>query len=168
MAITRQKKTEILRELAESVSDALSMVFVRFKGLSVKEANELRTALKAQNVRYRVTKKTLLKRALDAGNIIGNTPELEGEVAFAYLSKQKGDDITAPARNIHGFVKKSKGRLTFLGGIIEGRFLSKEEVETVAAIPPTPVLRGMFVNVINSPIQRMVIALDAIAQKKTS
>ncbi len=166
MAITREKKEALLVELKDIVSNAVSIAFVHFKGLSVKEASELRSTLKAEGVRYRVTKKTLLKRVLDADKVEGEIPSLDGEVAFAYLSKDAGDDMTAPARNLNTFIKKFKDKITFLGGVIEHRFITKEEVETVAAIPPTPVLRGMFVNVINSPIQKLVIALDAIAQKK--
>ena len=165
MAITREKKAALLGELKDIVSNALSIAFVHFKGLNVQEANELRSALKKDGVQYRVIKKTLLKRVLNDAPIAGDIPALDGEVAFAYIPKETGD-MTAPARSLNDFVKKSKDRLMFLGGVIEQRFISKAEVEVVAAIPPTPVLRGMFVNVINSPIQKLVIALDAIAQKK--
>ncbi|MFQ5541100.1 MAG: hypothetical protein ACE5F4_02550, partial [Candidatus Paceibacteria bacterium] len=60
-----------------------------------------------------------------------------------------------------------KDRLVFLGGIAGNRFLSKGEVETVAAIPPAPILRGMFVNIINSPIQRFAVALGEVAKQKS-
>lgn len=166
MAITREKKVQLLEQLKGIVQDAVSITFVHFKGVSVAEANELRNTLKKEGVRYLVAKKTLIKRTLDEVKVAGELPELGGEVAFAYLPKDAGEDITAPARNLNEFVKKFKGRLTFLGGVVENRFLSKIEVETVAAIPPMPILRGMFVNVINSPIQRCAIALHAIAEKK--
>lgn len=166
MAITREKKVELLKKLKDIVTDATSIAFVHFKGLTVHEANELRTALKKEGVGYIVAKKTLLKRTLDEAKVEGDLPSLDGEVAFAYLPTAEGEDMTAPARNVGEFVKKFKDRLTFLGGVVENRFLSKTEIETVAAIPPTPVLRGMFVNIINSPIQRCAIALQAIADKK--
>lgn len=166
MAITREKKTELLKQLKDIVLNATSIAFVHFKGITVQEATEFRNILKKEGVRYLVAKKTLLKRTLDEAKIAGELPELGGEVAFAYLPKEAGDDITAPARMLNGFVKKFKDRLVFLGGVVENRFLSKMEVETVAAIPPMSVLRGMFVNIINSPIQRFAIALDEVAKKK--
>lgn len=166
MAISREKKIQILEQLKGIVTNAASIAFVHFKGVSVAEATELRNTLKKEGVRYLVTKKTLLKRTLDEAKIAGTLPELGGEIAFAYLPQEAGEDSTAPARSLSEFVKKFKGRLTFLGGVAEKRFLSKGEIETIAAIPPIPVLRGMFVNIINSPIQRFAIALNEIAKKK--
>lgn len=166
MAITRQKKEELLVELKNIISDAVSVAFVHFKGLNVHEANELRASLKKEGVRYMVTKKTLLKKTFVDTGVAGDLPSLDGEVAFAYLPSSAGEDMTAPARNLHEFVGKFKNKLTFLGGIVDKRFVSKTEVETIASIPPTPVLRGMFVNIINSPIQRMAIALSEVAKKK--
>lgn len=167
MAITREKKTEILTQLKDIVASATAIAFVHFKGLSVAEASELRVALKKEGVRYLVTKKTLLKRTLDEAKVEGEAPALDGEVAFAYLPKEQGDDLTAPARTLNEFVKQFKDRLVFLGGIAGNRFLSKGEVETVAAIPPAPILRGMFVNIINSPIQRFAVALGEVAKQKS-
>lgn len=167
MAITREKKATILANLKDVLSNTASVVFVHFKGLSVDDANELRGALKKEGVKYMVTKKTLLKKTLNEQSIEGDMPSLDGELAFAYLPTSEGDDITAPARTIGEFVKKFKDQLAFLGGIVDGKYISKEEAESVAAIPPTPVLRGMFVNIVNSPIQRMAIVLNAVAEKKS-
>lgn len=166
MAITREKKESLLAEMKEALEGATSVAFVHFKGLSVGEANEMRAKLREEGVKYTVVKKTLLKRVLGALKIEGDMPELPGEVAMAYLPKTVGDDMTAPARTLNDFVKNFKERLQFLGGITENRFLSLEETNQVAAIPPVPVLRGMFVNIINAPIQQLVIALDQVREKK--
>lgn len=166
MAITRAKKETLLSEMKEALSNVTAVAFVHFKGISVSEINELRAKLKEEGVTYTVVKKRLLKRVLDELDIEGDQPELTGEVAMAYLPQSAGDDITAPARNLNDFVKEYKDRLVFLGGISEGRYLSLEETNTIANIPPIPVLRGMFVNIINAPIQQMVIALDQIAKKR--
>ena len=168
MAITREKKAQLLVQLKGVVNGALSIAFVRFKSLTTKETNEVRQALKEENVRYAVVKKTLLFRTLKEAGIEGDMPSLDGEVAIAYLPKEASDDPSTPARNLNSFVQKFKGKLSFLGGVIEGKFLSKSETETFAAIPSTPVLRGMFVNIINSPIQRFVIALNQVAEKKSN
>lgn len=164
MAITRQKKAEILTQLGSALQAAASGVFVSFKGLTVAEVNELRGELKKDKVTYQVVKKTLLKRALRDKGITGDEPELPGEVAFAYLTE--GDDVTAPARGINVFVKKFKDKLGFLGGFIDGAYLSQDKTVAVASIPSVDVLRGMFVNVINSPVQRFAIALSEVAKVK--
>jgi large subunit ribosomal protein L10 len=164
MAITKQKKVEILSSLSSALKGSLAGVFVSFKGLTVSEVNALRDELKKDAVRYRVVKKTLLKRALVELGLTGDQPELPGEVAFAYLTT--GDDVTAPARGLHTFVKKYKEKLAFLGGYINGTYLSRDAVKDVATIPPIPVLRGMFANIINSPIQRFAIGLAEVAKTK--
>ncbi|MBU2330057.1 50S ribosomal protein L10, partial [Patescibacteria group bacterium] len=66
----------------------------------------------------------------------------------------------------HG--KKHKDSLTIVGGIFDGAFADAVAMNAIATIPPVPVLRGMFVNVINSPIQGLVIALDQIREKKAA
>jgi ribosomal protein L10 len=126
-------------------------------------------------VKYTVVKKTLLKKALTEKNYEGTMPELPGEIAFAYLPAKagasegltEGDDITAPARGLQTYVKKFKEKLAFLGGVLEGKYLSKSEVVSVATIPAIPILRGMFVNIIHSPIQRFAIAMSEVAKTKS-
>jgi large subunit ribosomal protein L10 len=165
MAITKAQKETILKTTTDALKGAASAVFVGFKGLTVAEVNELRAALKKEGVKYSVAKKTLLKKALGDVGVSGDMPELTGEVAYAYL--KEGDDLTAPARGIHGFAKKFAGKLALLGGVFEGKFLSQPEALSIATIPPTPILRGMFVNVINSPIQRFAIAMSEVAKTKS-
>ena len=90
-------------------------------------------------------------------------PKLSGgELAVAY-----GTDLIAPAREIFSFKKKFNDNITVVGGMFEGKYMTAAEMQAIAEIPSPQVLRGMFVNVINSPIQGMVIALSKIAEKKT-
>lgn len=163
MALTKQQKTELLNDFEGIVKNAQSMVFVQAKGLSVANTTTLRNSLYDANGGYRVTKKTLLKRALNAAGIAGDMPVLDGEIAVAYST-----DLTAPAREVYEFSKKFKDNVAMVGGVFEGRFMNATEIMAIATIPPTPVLRGMFVNVINSPIQGLVLALNAIAEKKSA
>ena len=162
MAITRAKKGEVVEKLKDAFKSAASVVFVNFKGLTVGNTTEMRSSLKKEGVSYSVAKKTLTKRALEDAKYEGEMPPLDGELAVAW-----GEDLVAPSRGIHSFVKKFPENLKILGGVFEGRYMSKSEIEGIATIPPTPVLRGMFVNIINSPIQRFAIALNEVAKKKS-
>lgn len=165
MAITKAKKVTLLANITESLAKTVSGVFVSFSGITVAEVNQLRSALKAEGVKYTVVKKTLLKKALNEKGVSGDMPELPGEIAFVYL--KDGEDITAPARGIHGFMKKLQGKIALVGGLLEGKYLSEGEAKGIATIPPIPVLRGMFANVINSPIQRLAIGLNEVAKTKS-
>ncbi|MBU6214886.1 50S ribosomal protein L10 [Patescibacteria group bacterium] len=163
MAITKNKKRDIVTKLTNALAEASSVAFVGFSKLSVKDASALRSDLSLKGVKYYVAKKTLIRRALTDRGYAGDMPDLPGEVAVAWTV---GEDTTAPARSVYDFGKKLKGALALLGGVFEGAFQDAKSATAVATIPPVPVLRGMFVNVINSPIQGFVIALDKIREKK--
>ncbi|MCA9366588.1 50S ribosomal protein L10 [Candidatus Kaiserbacteria bacterium] len=161
MAITKAKKEQILEKLDGIKSDSDSIVFVNFNRLSVSDTSAMRSKLREEGVGYFVAKKTLIKRAFD-GAFQGEMPQLDGEIAVAYST-----DAIAPAQNIKEFVGKFKDSIAIAGGVFQGVYKNKEEMTEIASIPALPVLRGMFVNVINSPIQGMVIALNAYAEKKS-
>jgi large subunit ribosomal protein L10 len=167
MARTKVEKKEILEKvktIVETLGDKSgSMVFVNFHGLKVSDTMQVRRKLKGEKVGFFVAKKTLIRKALTEKNFAGSMPEFAGELGIAY-----GSDLIAPAREIHEFQKKHKGSISILGGIFEGKYMSKEEMTAIALIPSAKTLQAMFVNVINSPIQGFVMALDQIAQKKTA
>lgn len=162
MAISKDKKVAILAKLTDAFKEATSVAFVGFSKLTVKDASEMRKQLTKAGVKYYVAKKTLIRKALEAKGYTGEIPELPGEVAVAWTS----EDVTAPARGVYEFGRKLKGALTLLGGVFEGAYADAVKIVAIATIPPMPVLRGMFVNVINSPIQGLVVALDKIREKK--
>ena len=160
MAITRQKKEAIIEKVRGVVASAATIVFANFKGLTVAEANEMRKALRAQGVGYTVAKKSLIKRAFGGTPFKGELPALEGEIAVAY-----GTDELAPARELAVFMKKFSGHLAFVGGVFGGRYVDKAEITSIAAIPGMETLRAQFVQLINSPIQRFAVVLNAKAEK---
>lgn len=161
MAITRDKKATVLSNLKDAVSTSDSLVFVNFKGISGNDTTTLRQTLRLKEVGYTVAKKTLTRLALNGAEIKGEMPELPGEFGLVY-----GKDLIAPAREIYAFEKKFPENLKITGGVFEGKYMSRDEMLSIATIPDTPVLRGMFVNIINSPIQGFVIALNALAEKR--
>ena len=161
MAITKAKKQDILAKLETVRDSSESIVFVHYKGLTVANTTAMRKELREKGVGYFVAKKTLMKKAFGT-SFTGEMPNLDGEIAVAFST-----DAIAPAQSIKEFSGKFKDNLAIVGGVFQGVFKSKEEMVEIASIPPLQVLRGMFVNVINSPIQGLVISLDAIAAKKS-
>lgn len=161
MARTKDQKKEIVEKLKTLMDGASSLVFVNMHKLNVADSTTMRRKLREDKVGFFVAKKTLTKLALGAKKYSGTQPELTGEFGMAY-----GSDLIAPARDIYEFQKKFKDQLTIVGGVFENRFMSKDEMIAIASIPSQEALYGMFVNVINSPIQGLVIALDQIAKKK--
>ena len=161
MAITKQKKEEIVAKVADITKKAKTLVFAQFKGLTVAEQNEMRKVLRTKDVGYTVAKKSLMARALEAAKYQGEMPALEGEVSLAY-----GEDDLAPARELAVFVKKFGEHLAFAGGVFGGKFVNKDEITSIAAIPGVETLRAQFVQLINSPLQRFAVVLHAKAEKQ--
>ena len=163
MPISKEKKKETIQKVSDLLKDAKAVVFFNFKGFSVKNTIEMRRKLREAKVGYMVAKKTLAKRAFDEAKIGGEIPKIVGETAMAYSL-----DLTAPAREVYAFQKKYKDNLSIVGGIFDGKYMSKEEMMAVALIPSQQTLYAQFVNVINSPIQGLVVAFSKIAEKKVA
>jgi large subunit ribosomal protein L10 len=161
MALTKQKKEEVFAKVQNALNEASSVVFVHSKGLTVGDTQNMRSKFRENGISYYVAKKTLVKRALDEKNFEGTMPVCEGELAIAW-----GKDLVAPARETQEFVKSTKGKVVIVGGVFEGRYMSATEMTEIASIPSQHVLYAQFVNVINSPIQGLVICLSKIAEKK--
>ena len=159
MAITKAKKQEIVSKLEAVKKDAKTLVFVHFSALPVKESTQMRAKLRHEGVGFVVAKKTLMKRVF--AGYEGTMPELEGEIAVAY-----SEDEMAPAQNMKEFGAKYKESLSIVGGIFQGVYRSKEEMMNIASIPSLQVLRGMFVQLINSPRQRFAVVLSKVAEQK--
>ncbi|MDE1941260.1 MAG: 50S ribosomal protein L10 [Patescibacteria group bacterium] len=162
MARTKEQKKEIIAKLDKIMSGAKSLVFVNVHGLKVADATAMRRELTKNSVGFFVAKKTLTDLALKSKNYEGVMPALVGEFGMAY-----GTDLVAPARVVYEFQKRFKDQVAIVGGVFESRYMSKDEMTAIAAIPPMETLYGMFVNVINSPIQGLVMALDQISKKKS-
>ena len=161
MAISRTKKETVIEKVQNIITDAKTIVFVRFDAVTSEEANTLRSVCDDEAVGYLVAKKTLVKRAFEAAKIEGDFPVLDGEIAVAY-----GTDPLAPARVMGEQSKKLDGRMQIIGGIFEGAYTSQERMQSIADIPPLKTLYAQFLMVIRDPIRSCASALSQIAEKK--
>lgn len=162
MALTKEKKQEVIKSIQDVISKASAMTFVNFHGLKVEDASDMRSKLRQEGVSYVVAKKTLVKKAFEGSDITGDMPVLEGELGIAYTE----GDMTAPAREIYDFQKKLGDTVSIVGGVFEGQFVDKTKMTEIAEIPSFHTLQAQFVNLINSPIQGLAVALNAIAESK--
>ncbi len=159
--LQKSKKEEIIKDLEVAVKGSKSLVFVNFHGLKVSDETILRRELRSNGVGYKVSRKTLLGRALK-GKAEGEVPKLDGEVAIAFSK----DDIASP-REVYNFQKAHKGIvLNILGGIFEGKFVGKEMMMELAMIPTREVLLSKLAFLLQSPMQRLAIAVGEVGKKK--
>ena len=157
MAKTKEQKKEILEKLDKKIKQAKSIVFAKFDGLEVKDNEELRKQLREENSEYYVAKKTLMdiafKKSSDVKDL--NIKDFQGRIAaiFGY------EDEVIPAKIIDKFAKDHQENIDFVGGIMEGKFLSADEVKTIAKLPSKQELYARIVGSINAPISGFVNAL---------
>ena len=150
----------MVKELEGTIKESKSLVFVNFHGLKVNDETVLRRNLRKESVGYKVSRKTLLARALK-GKAEGEIPELAGEIAIAYSK----DEIASP-REIYNFQKTHKGILNILGGIFEGKFVNAAYMTELAMIPNREVLLSKIAYLLKSPMQRLAIAVNEVVKKK--
>lgn len=162
MAISKEKKQSIVSSFSDILGSANSVVFVQFDKLTVQTSNAVRRALRAQDVGYKVGKKSLLKRVLQERGYTGELPELNGEIAIAY-----GTDAIAPAREIYEFQKSTKGAVTIVGGVFEGEYKDQSAMLSIATIPTREVLLSQIAYLLKSPMQRIAIAVNEVAKQKS-
>ncbi|MFA6257032.1 MAG: 50S ribosomal protein L10 [Candidatus Paceibacterota bacterium] len=158
--LQKSRKAEMIKDLEGAIKNSESLVFVNFHGLKVADETKLRTALREKGVNYRVSRKTLLKRALE-GKAEGELPELGGEVAIAYSK-----DATSSPREVYNFQKTNKGLLNILGGIFNGKFVDAVYMTEIATIPSKEVLLSKLAFLMKSPMQRFALALSEVSKKK--
>lgn len=165
--LLKSKKEEMIKDLEKVVKNSESVVFVNFHGMHVSEETILRRDLRAKEVGYKVSRKTLLKRALK-GVAEGEIPELSGEVAIAYLpvGKTGSKDGTTAPREIYNFQKTHKGILNILGGILNGKFVDAVYMMEIATIPSKEVLLSKLAFLFKSPMQRLALAINEVSKKK--
>jgi len=176
MPKSKQQKSEIVEALNDKISRAKSVVFAQYGALKVKDAENLRRDLKAENSEIYVAKKTLFNIAFKNSGLENlNVRDYDGRVAavFGY------QDEVAPAKVIANFKKdKEKAdKINFLGGILESKVISAEQVTALAQLPSKQELYAKMVGSLNAPIsgfvnvlagnlRGLVTVLKAVGEKK--
>ncbi|MCX6813703.1 MAG: 50S ribosomal protein L10 [Candidatus Azambacteria bacterium] len=153
MAITRAKKEEIIEGLKDKLGRAKTVVFARYKGLTVADLTVLRNELKEAEGEGWVVKNRLTKIALKDKTEVPDKI-LKGQTALFFSYK---DELTAP--KIVYKTAKNNENLKIKGGIFEDKFIEANEVEKLAQIPGREELLAKMVGSLNAPISGFVGAL---------
>ena len=156
-----KQKQIIIDEIKDKFERAESAVVIDYMGITVAEADEMRKKLREAEVDYTVYKNTLVKRAIEGTKYEALGEILEGPSGFAFSY----DDATAPARVLHD-ARKAYKNMEFKGGIIEGEYYDKENIEKIAAIPSRDTLISKFMGSIQSPIANFARVVAQIAEQK--
>lgn len=156
-----EAKQQIVSEIAEQLKASQSTVIVEYRGLTVAEMTELRRALRAENVGFKIYKNTLVQRAAEQEGMNELVENLEGPNAVAFGH----DDAVAPARILAGFAKDHEA-LVIKAGYVEGKYLPHEEIMAVAKLPNREGMYSMLLACMKEPVAKVARVIQAVADAK--
>ncbi len=168
MSVAKIKKESIISELKTFLDNASILVFVNFHGLSVAKERKLRSVLRASGIKYKVVKKTLLRRVFESVGL-KDMPKLEGEVGVIAGI----EDVSEPPRLITKFMREelrglppAKQGLKILGGVYESAFVDDLMIKKLAAIPSREALLTELAFILTQPVASFARVLDAVMKSK--
>lgn len=150
MALTKDKKQQVVSEVTELLNDSKLTVVAKYEGTGVKEMQQLRRDARQSGTKVKVVKNRLVVQALKGTAKLQDTDTvaLEGMLLYAFNS----EDEVAPAQSLHQFAKKNP-TLQFVGAITaDGQFIPVEDVKALANLPSKEQLRGMLAGTIGAPL----------------
>lgn len=158
MALTKDKKHEVVTEVSELLKASKMTVVAKYQGTTVKAMQGLRRQAKDNGTKVKVVKNRLVIQALKSTDTFKDvdTTGLEGMLLYAFNS----EDEVAPAQVLADFAKANPS-VEFVGAIsAEGKLLSSDEVKALATLPSKENLIAQVVATLLSPVNDVTNALS--------
>jgi large subunit ribosomal protein L10 len=155
--MARPEKVQAVQEIAERFKGSSAALLTEYRGLSVTEIAELRSALSRTETDYKVLKNTLARIAAKEVGLGDLTEMLEGPTAVAFVH---GDAVEA-ARALDDVAKKFPV-LVIKGGVLDGKVLSAEQAQQLAKLERREVQLAQIVRMVNTPLQQTANVLSAL------
>ena len=157
----KEQKAEQVDQIADRLKRAKVAVLTDYRGLTVSQIQDLRTRLRGGDVEYRVIKNTLARRAADAAGHKALETELKGPVAIAFGY----GDLGTPARLLNEFIRATRLKLEIVGGLVEGRVFTPEQVKQLADLPSRESLLAQLLGTLQSPVGQLVGIMQTPVQQ---
>lgn len=157
--MARPDKAAAVAELTERFRQSDAVVLTEYRGLSVTQLNELRTAL-GDSTTYRVSKNTLTQIAAKEAGVTAFDGEFNGPTALAFID---GDPVEA-AKGLRDFAKANPA-LVIKSGVMEGRTLSPEDITKIADLESREVLLSKLAGALKASLNQAAYVFNAPAAK---
>ena len=145
----RSEKKEFVQKLKEEIDSSSSVIVAHYSGLTVNESENLRSEMRNNGAKFKVTKNRLTKLALEQTQFKDIADLFTGPTAIAY-----SDDPVAPAKVAVDFEKKLEN-FKIIGGGYDGQKIEKDKINFLATLPSMDELRGKIVGLISAPAQKI-------------
>ena len=157
MALTKDKKHEVVKEVTDALATSKMTVVAKYQGTTVKAIQQLRANARDNGTKVRVVKNRLVQKALADVDTLKDidTSALNGQLLYAFNMQ----DEVAPAQVLAAFAKTNPS-IEFVGAITaQGKFISAEEVKALATLPSKDNLIAQVIATLQAPLNDTVNAL---------
>jgi len=154
---TLAEKKAVVEEITEDLNNSSAIYIANYSGMSVAEINNLRSEFHKGDIKFKVYKNTLLKRAMDeVGGYEDLYPHLVEQNGFAFVE----EELAAPAKVIKKFSDEhSKPR--FKAALVDGDFYGEDQLEDLAAMKSKSEVIGDIIGLLLAPVSNVVGALQS-------
>lgn len=174
MAITKERKREILSEYAEWVKRSQALILAEYKGLPMAELDSLRSKMRDAGGEFHVIKNTLGRLAFEEAGLPLPDDYFEGSTAIGFAFS----DAPAAAKTLMDYTRTSEF-LKIKGGYLGKQSMTASQVKDLADLPPLPVMRARLLGVLlapasqlartlNEPGRQVAAVLKAFAERETA
>jgi large subunit ribosomal protein L10 len=158
MALSKDKKAEVVAEVSELLDSSKLTVIAKYTGTSVKSMQRLRREARETGTTVSVVKNRLFQRALNGSERFKDTSAelFTGQLMYAF----NADDEVAPAQVLANFAKQQP-QIEFVAGLnADGQVLSADDIKALAALPSKDQLRAQLAGTIAAPLSGFVNVLS--------
>jgi large subunit ribosomal protein L10 len=159
--VKKEDKERVVADLTERLKSTETLLVADYRGLTMPQIDDLRTKLLEHGARFAVVKNTLTRRAAEAAGSDALLALLEGPTAIAFLESD-GDPV-AVAKALVDAARDTRV-LELRGGMLEGRPVEADEIESLAKLPPVDVLRAQVLGAVTAPLTGILALFTAPLQ----
>lgn len=156
----RPEKVQAVAEIKERIEEAQAVFVTEFRGLSVKQMQNLRRSLRESGAEYKVVKMTLARRAADEIGIEGIADHLVGPTGLTFANQ----DAVATAKALKDANSENDNVVIKAGVLRGGQVIPPEQVSKLADIEPRDVLLAKIAGAAKSPLYSMAQMLGSFTQ----
>ena len=151
MAISKERKEEVLTQYADWLKRSQAVVLVEYTGVKMKDLDNIRAKIRESGGEFHIVKNTLVRRAFANSGL---------ELPKDYLVKSTAISFafTDPASTAKALSDATKGSefVKVKGGFMSGQLLNAARVKALAEMPPLPVVRAQLLGVLQAPAGKLV------------
>lgn len=163
MAISREKKDQVLAQYQAWFDKSQAVLLVEYTGVTVKQLDAIRAKIRESGGELHITKNTLVRKVLSEKDVQVPQELLEKSTAMAFA-------FSDPAATAKALTEATKGieAIKLKGGLLEKQVLSTSQVKALAELPPLPVVRSQLLGVLQAPAGKLVRTIAEPARSLAS